>query len=789
MTKPKKPDPAKVAVPGATPEDRRRLLAHGYEPLPILGKFPCWPGWASGEITSERLDETETKHPDHAGTGLRTGKLSVTDIDLTDPAHVAAVEEVIIETLDRTLLERVGSKGKALLYRNPEPIRKITVTCAESESGRRTLVEFLGTGQQLAAYGRHPDTDRPYEWPNAYLDAEPLYTALADLSEVSPEKLRAAAEAVAAKLRELGYSDAKVSGAVSSRPSARSGEPVTETILRQMLACIDPACERLTWVALGGALHDANVVTDQGKPDDDFDGLLLFDEWSSGRLAGKECPPNYQGFDDCKGTWESFGRGAEHTAGVGTIVYHAIEGGYTGPTRVAAVAFEGIVGGSEERAEDEDEAATLDGFVGAIERINEEFAVITDGANTGRPVKLSNSAEPVFLPVERFHSLLAPMRVPVGDKGELKSASRLWLASQKRRQISKLVFEPAGSPSHVSARDHNIWQGFRVQPREGDSHVPFLDHLEQIVCGGERHLFEWFLAWMANLAQEPGRKPGAGVMLVSAEQGTGKSIVVQTLAALTAPYSIVIANREQLTGRFNAHLANKVLVGLEEATWGGRVQDRGVLKHLMTGDEQFVEQKGVDGYMIRNHARILATSNERWAVPAEVSDRRWVVLRVRPDRANDDAYFGPMWNAIFSGDLPANLMRFLLDHRYERSLLYKPPMTAAKAEQIMKSAGPVANWWFEVLSGEIGLSPSPFDGDHVPKDGLYRSFSNWPVGKGGDTDKAQFWKDLRQMVGSRLRDARVGGRNSRERSITFPPLDECRVAFAKHIGYDWFQLA
>ena len=94
-------DRKQAVLPGTTPEDRRRLLDQGYVPLPILGKFPRWKGWSSGEVTAERLDAIEIAHPDHTGTGLRTGALAVADIDLTDLAHVRAVEEVIEGTRAR----------------------------------------------------------------------------------------------------------------------------------------------------------------------------------------------------------------------------------------------------------------------------------------------------------------------------------------------------------------------------------------------------------------------------------------------------------------------------------------------------------------------------------------------------------------------------------------------------------------------------------------------------------------------------------------------------------------
>ena len=61
-------------------------------------------------------------------------------------------------------------------------------------------------------YGIHPDTGKPYTWTNALIDGEPLRTPLDKLPEVTPDKLRDFAEKAAALLKDLGYTDVKVSG-------------------------------------------------------------------------------------------------------------------------------------------------------------------------------------------------------------------------------------------------------------------------------------------------------------------------------------------------------------------------------------------------------------------------------------------------------------------------------------------------------------------------------------------------------------------------------------------------
>ena len=161
-----------------------------------MGKRPLWDNWQSVELTDATLSDVEGQHPDHTGTGLRTGRLVVADIDITDSDQADAIGDIIESVLGASACHRYGRKGKAILFRNPEPIGKITVSGKNADGKVVRLVEFLGKGQQVAAFGIHPDTNQPYAWPVA----TPLDVPLADLPEVSGDLIRECAAKVAASL-------------------------------------------------------------------------------------------------------------------------------------------------------------------------------------------------------------------------------------------------------------------------------------------------------------------------------------------------------------------------------------------------------------------------------------------------------------------------------------------------------------------------------------------------------------------------------------------------------------
>ncbi len=290
-------------------EMRLRLLANGYEPLPLAGRDCLLAGWSKAAITPDMAESWEHV-PQWSNTGLRCGRLAVADIDIIDAARAKAVEAAVTRELGPSPLRRVGSKGVALLYRNESPIRKINVSGKLPGADKPERVEFLGAGQQLAAFGLHPSTGRAYQWPLECIGGDPTQTRIADLPDITPDKIRAAANAAAESMRQLGYEDVKITGDTGEREQGNEAPvdspPVRAAMIEDMLRHVDPGCDRRTWIKVAGALRSARVI------EDDCDLAELFARWSRGALHGMAEPPtNYKSDDDCAKNFESLDQAAE----------------------------------------------------------------------------------------------------------------------------------------------------------------------------------------------------------------------------------------------------------------------------------------------------------------------------------------------------------------------------------------------------------------------------------------------------------------------------------------------
>lgn len=179
---------------GTPHEVRLRLLANGYEPLPLQGKAPNFKGWNDVEITADFLKKFRRAHK-LTNTGLRCGgksRLIGIDIDCDIPEIVDDIIAALKRCNIDTHFVRIGRAPRAmLLFRlssgQPMIAKLRSGSWAPIHPPATYAVEVLGECHQLAAYGIHPDTEQPYEWP----DHQPTEWPITKLPVLMTDQLRA----------------------------------------------------------------------------------------------------------------------------------------------------------------------------------------------------------------------------------------------------------------------------------------------------------------------------------------------------------------------------------------------------------------------------------------------------------------------------------------------------------------------------------------------------------------------------------------------------------------------
>jgi hypothetical protein len=173
---------------------RLQMHRNGYHPVPIIGahvktnsagKRPTMSDWHTRCLSADEPEiESWQRQHDCTNTGMLSGTVSGVDIDVLDPALSDRINAMAIERLGPTPLKRIGRAPKTLLcYRLNGSIKKLsTPELFFGDDVKATKGEILGDGQQLVAFGIHPETNAEYYWPeksplDIHADAIPLVTA------------------------------------------------------------------------------------------------------------------------------------------------------------------------------------------------------------------------------------------------------------------------------------------------------------------------------------------------------------------------------------------------------------------------------------------------------------------------------------------------------------------------------------------------------------------------------------------------------------------------------------
>lgn len=422
--------------------------------------------------------------------------------------------------------------------------------------------------------------------------------------------------------------------------------------------------------------------------------------------------------------------------------------------------------------------------------LNETHAVVMLG---GRCVVLNEIVEPTFgrkdidfSSIPDFKHRYANNRVMVTtQEGNTKSISiaKLWIEWEDRRQYDGIVFSPAGDVNGY----YNLYRGLTVEPKKGK--WPLLQkHIHDVICSGDEGHYQYLMTWLADAVQNPGGdKPGTAIVL-KGKKGTGKGCFVSAFGKIFGNHFLQITNPSHLTGRFNQHLKDAIVVFADECFFAGDKTAEGVLKGMITEPEWIIEPKGKDSFTVKNHVRLIVASNEDWIVPAGPEERRFFVLDVSDIGMQKAEYFKPLWGEIENGGRAAFLYD-LLKWDISKINLRQAPKTNALFSQIEETMDPVGKFWFEKLRcGTITYNNSEWT-EYAITTKLYDEYILFcnNIGKQYKLAPNSFSRKLRDYAKLVVRKQIINEYNKREWALFFDTLEACRMYFEAKIGMklDW----
>jgi Family of unknown function (DUF5906) len=304
--------------------------------------------------------------------------------------------------------------------------------------------------------------------------------------------------------------------------------------------------------------------------------------------------------------------------------------------------------------------------------------------------------------------ILLISKSPNGDPlPKIKQKSEEWIARKASPKCyDGVIFDPA-KPYGRNDTIFNLWRGFKTKPVRGNCYRTLM-HIKHMICRDNKSDYRWFLAWCAQMIQQPWLKPGTAVVLIGMK-GIGKSIIPTILGELMdgtefndRPLYIVASNANHVFGDFNSILESAILINFEEAFWAGSHKHEGILKEMITGKQVVINPKGMPARQVNNYSRLIIIGNNDWVIPASFDERRFTVFDVDNKHRNDEQYFNRIINELNNGGREA-FMYFLMNYDINKYNLRNCKYTKALIRQKVETLDGVKAWGYDIL--KEGLLP------------------------------------------------------------------------------------
>lgn len=324
-----------------------------------------------------------------------------------------------------------------------------------------------------------------------------------------------------------------------------------------------------------------------------------------------------------------------------------------------------------------------------------------------------------LMSVADFRHTYNSHRIQFGD-GKLIPLPSLMLSNPQAIEVHGIGFNPEKENLYYrrsgqnSFRMVNMWRGCDVPAAETvarDEVAPFLDYIKRIVASENDEAYEWVMAWLADIFQNPASKCGTSLALVG-RTGAGKSILGDAFIRpiLGMNHAMQVNSIESLTGKFNADTSGMLFIQCDEAMNSNRRQDAQKLKSSITDPTKRLEKKGHDAFQVEDFARYYFTSNEITTALAIVDgkdDRRYTVLESNPEWSYGSnqhtakekaAYWSNLTEWAENRDNLAKVHRYLLEHTYDRKVVRVPLTTKTKMDMAHQSQQGIDDWLMHVAT-------------------------------------------------------------------------------------------
>lgn len=466
---------------------------------------------------------------------------------------------------------------------------------------------------------------------------------------------------------------------------------------------------------------------------------------------------------------------------------------------------------------DQEEREILTHFNGRWAKLHGEWVL-------RKPVVLPDGTK-VPLALMRQREFIAQTKLNEKKVGKL-FYPQFWLGNEHAEQYPYgLMCSPDGV---VPPGYYNTFCGFN--PRTLQAALEFENYPEeallpyfcywhhlvfQNICAGDVALMDVFLDWCADMLQNPALKRGRALVLIG-DPGCGKGLTVRMLLNMVGKPHAMQVGPTDLVHKFNAFLAEALLVFADESVTQKNSEAHNKLKMLITEQETMVEAKHKDLVTRQTFQHVIAASNDAQPVHLAPGERRYVIFpcafraqtRTQSQESGDFSLFNLVAAEVDSPRSWGALYTWLMQRDLSQVNWRKDVFTSAIWRVQYESLSPYDRWFYHLLVTEdLCAVPWLLAGDakesyeiwfasqldvkcdrvsdivfnvfahaRVPSEAFFFGLEQMFPGKG--LDAAQLWKHIYMYTKhfQKTQEFLRGGAR-RIQVVKMPSLQEARRAF------------
>jgi hypothetical protein len=286
----------------------------------------------------------------------------------------------------------------------------------------------------------------------------------------------------------------------------------------------------------------------------------------------------------------------------------------------------------------------------------------------------------------------------------------------------------------------NIFQGFPfakhlddVEPNK-DLLRPIIKHIHDVLCSGNRELFDYYMNYLAHAIQKPWEKPEICMIFIGTE-GCGKDTINFDFLSLVFSERYVhrLDSFNDLLKQFNKKLEGKLITIISEGKSYDEKMDTNKLKTRISDKTINIEPKHKDSYECKDFQRIICQTNNSIPIGISPDDRRYVIHKIERSLVKSREYYNKLWNESIKKETAKEFFKLLAFRDISKFNPRVLPPTNFKQKVQMYNLPSVHRYLIEITTGKREISREHADiveegtvvGLRILEKDIFQDYSSW----------------------------------------------------------------